>query len=179
MQYLSATADWTYFFYTILQVIVLIYLVCFVSGLPQFWEYEVSETWDYGHNQTLALSQASVASDSPEYKVMYFWYVANSENPQYTILKLHCTLQNTSTPEHLHTNNLGSSGVIKDPHSPLQKVIRSWHDKWFKTKVPEWRCFVVWMAWTRKLQNIPEANNTCAEFNNNNNNNNYMIMCIF
>lgn len=55
-------------------LIVLVQLVSFISALPQFWEYTVTETFDYGANRTLALSQASEASDSPEYKIMYFWY---------------------------------------------------------------------------------------------------------
>ena len=56
-------------------LILMIHLVGFISALPQFWEYTVTETFDYGSNETLALSQASEAADSPEYKIMYFWYI--------------------------------------------------------------------------------------------------------
>lgn len=55
-------------------VTVMIFCVCLVSALPQFWEYEVTETFDYGTNQTLAMAQLAPAADTPEFKVMYFWY---------------------------------------------------------------------------------------------------------
>ncbi len=57
-----------------LAVTIMVFCVCLVSAMPQFWEYEVVETFDYGTNQTLVLSQTSEVADSPEYKIMYFWY---------------------------------------------------------------------------------------------------------
>ena len=53
---------------------VMVYCVCLVSALPEFWEYEVVETFDYGTNQTYVLTQTSAAAETPEYRIMYFWY---------------------------------------------------------------------------------------------------------
>ena len=55
--------------------VVMIYLVCLVSALPHFWEFEVVETTDYTANVTTAKCVPSDAADTPEYKVMYFWYL--------------------------------------------------------------------------------------------------------
>lgn len=53
---------------------ILVYIVSLVSALPEFWEYEVVETFDYGTNQTYVLTQTSAVAETPEYRIMYFWY---------------------------------------------------------------------------------------------------------
>ena len=58
-------------------VTIMVYCVCFISALPQFWEYEVTETFDYGSNHTLAMAQISPAANTPEFRVMYFWYTVS------------------------------------------------------------------------------------------------------
>lgn len=58
-------------------VTLLIYGVCLVSALPQFWEHEVIETFDYGTNQSYAITQLSAAAHSPEYQIMYYWYTVS------------------------------------------------------------------------------------------------------
>lgn len=50
--------------------------VCLLSALPQFWEYEVTETFDYGSNRTLVMAQLSEVADSPQFAILYFWYAA-------------------------------------------------------------------------------------------------------
>lgn len=52
----------------------LIFCVCLVSALPQFWEYEMIEVFDYSTNQSRLESQLTTTSNSPEYFLMYFWY---------------------------------------------------------------------------------------------------------
>ena len=56
-------------------ICVMVFCVCFISALPQFWEFEVLETFDYGTNQTWVMSQLSAIAETAEYKLLYFWYM--------------------------------------------------------------------------------------------------------
>ncbi len=55
-------------------VVLTVYAVCLVSALPEFWEYEPIETYDYVSNRTIVVSHLSPTADSPEYRILYFWY---------------------------------------------------------------------------------------------------------
>ncbi|KAK2163676.1 hypothetical protein LSH36_75g05000 [Paralvinella palmiformis] len=55
-------------------VVAMVFSVCLISALPEFWEYEAIETFDYVSNRTLVMSHVSPTADSPEYRILYFWY---------------------------------------------------------------------------------------------------------
>ena len=55
-------------------VVLMVLIVCLVSALPEFFEYEVIEIFDYVKNRTTSMYRPSEASAAPEYKIMYFWY---------------------------------------------------------------------------------------------------------
>lgn len=50
-------------------------VVCLVSSLPHFFEYEVTETFDYVSNQTLVMCQLSDEAKTYEYATIYYWYI--------------------------------------------------------------------------------------------------------
>lgn len=50
-------------------------VVCLVSSLPHFFEYEVTETFDYVSNQTLVMCQLSEEAKTYEYATIYYWYI--------------------------------------------------------------------------------------------------------
>ncbi|XP_013383034.1 uncharacterized protein LOC106153595 [Lingula anatina] len=54
---------------------IMIYMVCFVSTLPRYWEYEVGPTVDPATNNTFRKVMKSAAASGPEYSVYYFWYI--------------------------------------------------------------------------------------------------------
>ncbi|CAH1784199.1 unnamed protein product [Owenia fusiformis] len=57
-------------------VTIMVYIVCMVSALPQFWEYDVIEVHDVRSNSTIAHAQHSGAIHTwMECKIVYFWYV--------------------------------------------------------------------------------------------------------
>ncbi|XP_064603155.1 FMRFamide receptor-like [Liolophura sinensis] len=55
--------------------VLMVYLVCLVSALPRFWEFQAVQQFDPRSNRTFLLSEKSKSTDTPEYNVMYFWYV--------------------------------------------------------------------------------------------------------
>ena len=54
---------------------IVIYCVYLISCIPQLWAYETIEVYDYSTNETLMISHASDASNTPEYNTVYFWYI--------------------------------------------------------------------------------------------------------
>ncbi|XP_074658962.1 uncharacterized protein LOC141911805 [Tubulanus polymorphus] len=56
---------------------VMVYCVCLASSLPRFWEYEVVEYVDAKTNVTVYVSQRSDVASTPEYTIMYFWYLTS------------------------------------------------------------------------------------------------------
>ena len=91
-------------------IVSLIFVVCFVSALPQFWEYEIIETFDYGTNSTLVLTQLSQASETPEYAIMYFWYVVSITVflPYPMLLVMVCVLAGSMTQSHYSHRRLNA-----------------------------------------------------------------------
>ena len=55
-------------------IAIMVFCVSLISALPEFWEFEVVTTFDYGTNQTFVLTQTSATAETPEYRIMYFWY---------------------------------------------------------------------------------------------------------
>ena len=56
-------------------VTLMVYVVTAISALPQLWEYQATETFDYLSNTSIVMSQQSPIADNPAFKLMYFWYV--------------------------------------------------------------------------------------------------------
>ena len=55
-------------------IVSLVLVLSFLSALPQFWQYEVTETMDYSMNQTVNLVELTEVATTPQYDVMYYWY---------------------------------------------------------------------------------------------------------
>ncbi|ELT97711.1 hypothetical protein CAPTEDRAFT_219652 [Capitella teleta] len=88
--------------------------VCLLSALPQFWEYEVTETFDYGSNQTIVMAQLSELADSPQFAILYFWYAAVlSVLLPFPLFALICVLLVRSMRKHrLSRQNVPTSDVL-------------------------------------------------------------------
>ena len=58
-------------------VVVLVYLIGFISALPRYWEYDVIGTGSVSHSRTFPLLQKSQQALIQEYKAIYYWYITS------------------------------------------------------------------------------------------------------
>ncbi|KAL3863389.1 hypothetical protein ACJMK2_005146 [Sinanodonta woodiana] len=58
-------------------VVVLVYLIGFVSALPRFWEYEVEEVGSLKLGKSFLMLQKSTQNEIQEYKAIYYWYITS------------------------------------------------------------------------------------------------------
>ena len=91
----------------------LVVAVSLLSALPQFWQYEVTQTMDYSKNQTVNLVELTEIATSPEYDVMYYWYVTAVIMTSYPLLMIMVVvlsrrLRHNQVTRHNHKHNTGS-----------------------------------------------------------------------
>jgi hypothetical protein len=104
---------------------VMVYCVCLVSAMPRFWEFTVTEVVHPNNkNETILISEISDTARTPEYRVMYFWYITSITVflPLPVLLVLTCLLSQatknshqTKTKRRLSANsymNQGTSQVL-------------------------------------------------------------------
>ncbi|XP_052772334.1 isotocin receptor-like [Mya arenaria] len=58
-------------------VVVLVYLIGFISALPRYWEYDVIQQGSLYHDKTFTLLRKSTNTKITEYKAIYYWYITS------------------------------------------------------------------------------------------------------
>jgi len=58
-------------------VAILVYLIGFISALPRYWEYDVTQQGSLHHDYTFPLLTKSTNTKITEYKAIYYWYITS------------------------------------------------------------------------------------------------------
>lgn len=58
-------------------VVILVYLIGFISALPRYWEYEVVQQGSLVHEQSYIVLKKSTKENIQEYKAIYYWYITS------------------------------------------------------------------------------------------------------
>ena len=58
-------------------VVILVYLIGFISALPRYWEYDVMKHGSLHHTNTYLILKKTTDSNIQEYKAIYYWYITS------------------------------------------------------------------------------------------------------
>lgn len=58
-------------------VVILVYLIGFISALPRYWEYDVNQHGSLYHDKTYIVLKKSTDEKIQEYKAIYYWYITS------------------------------------------------------------------------------------------------------
>lgn len=58
-------------------VVILVYIIGFISALPRYWEYDIIQQGSLQHNKTFVILKKSTEVKIQEYKAIYYWYITS------------------------------------------------------------------------------------------------------